>query len=281
MPAMSRCAQGTSPTNCCRKTAPPDAAGLAAAADILDVGDVGLDVLVVGLAQRQPPQQLADRLAGGGQQVARPASSSLANRPACSWPSATMTAPVSVARSIIALRLEPLLGVAEHVGEHEAALGVGVDHLDGLAGHRCAPRRPAAARCPTACSRPARRRRRRSTARLAAGQRQHGAEHGGGTAHVRTSCPPCRAAGLIEMPPVSKMTPLPTSASGASLPPPCQRIIATIGRLARCLAPRPAARSCRARVSSADRGSRPRARPRRGRRRRRRRPWASARCRAR
>ena len=33
-------------------------------------------------------------------------------------------------------RLEPLLRVPERVGEDEAALGVGVDDLDGLARHR-------------------------------------------------------------------------------------------------------------------------------------------------
>src|SRR5690606_25162742 len=34
------------------------------------------------------------------------------------------------------LRFEAILGVPERVGEHEAAFGVGVDHLDGLPGHR-------------------------------------------------------------------------------------------------------------------------------------------------
>ena len=34
------------------------------------------------------------------------------------------------------LRLEALLGVVEEVGEDQTAFGVGVDDLDGLAGHR-------------------------------------------------------------------------------------------------------------------------------------------------
>ena len=46
-----------------------------------------------------------------------------------------MMAPVSVARSIMNLRLEPRVDVVQHVGEHEPALGVGVDDLDRLAGH--------------------------------------------------------------------------------------------------------------------------------------------------
>ena len=47
-----------------------------------------------------------------------------------------MIAPVSVARSTIAARLEAVLRVPEHVGEHQPPLGVGVDHLDGVALHR-------------------------------------------------------------------------------------------------------------------------------------------------
>ena len=42
--------------------------------------------------------------------------------------------------------------------------------------------------------------------------------------HFMSSIPP---ADLMEMPPVSKQTPLPTRATGASSPPPCQRITAT------------------------------------------------------
>ena len=33
-------------------------------------------------------------------------------------------------------RLEAVVGVPQRIGQHEAALGVGVQHLDGLAGHR-------------------------------------------------------------------------------------------------------------------------------------------------
>ena len=34
------------------------------------------------------------------------------------------------------LRLEAVLRVPERIGEHEPAFGVGIDDLDGLAGHR-------------------------------------------------------------------------------------------------------------------------------------------------
>ena len=46
-----------------------------------------------------------------------------------------MMAPVRVARSIMNFGLKLLLHVPEHVGQNEPAFGVGVDDLDGLAGH--------------------------------------------------------------------------------------------------------------------------------------------------
>ena len=94
-----------------------------------------VDQLVVFGAERHPPDLLAGRLARP--RAARSASSSLLeNRPACSLPSATMMAPVSVARSIMNCGLKRSCAVPEHVGQHEPAFGVGVDDLDGLAGHR-------------------------------------------------------------------------------------------------------------------------------------------------
>src|SRR5690348_6675914 len=44
-----------------------DAAGGAVAGDVLDVGGVALDRAVVAFGQRQTPDRLADRLAGGDQ----------------------------------------------------------------------------------------------------------------------------------------------------------------------------------------------------------------------
>ena len=43
------------------------AAGGAVAGDVLDVGGVAVDRAVVGVGERQPPQLLADRLAGRDQ----------------------------------------------------------------------------------------------------------------------------------------------------------------------------------------------------------------------
>ena len=72
MPAMSRCAHGTSLTKRCRNSARGDRAAGAAAGDVLHVGDVAVDPLVVGVGQRHAPQLLAGRLARG-RRAARPA----------------------------------------------------------------------------------------------------------------------------------------------------------------------------------------------------------------
>ena len=47
-----------------------------------------------------------------------------------------MIAPVERREIDHEFRLEALVDVVQHVGEHEAAFGVGVDDLDGLARHR-------------------------------------------------------------------------------------------------------------------------------------------------
>ena len=125
-----------------------------------------------------------------------------------------MMAPVRVARLTMNFGLKRSLRVPERVGQHEAAFGVGVEHLDGLARHRgddvARPLRVAvghvldqpmtptaltlALRAASACMRP-----------------------------MTAAAPPMSpfmssmpAAGLIEMPPVSKTTPLPMKAIGLS-----------------------------------------------------------------
>ena len=105
-----------------------------AAAGVLHVGELGIDQLVVGRPERHAPDRLAGRGAGRVRRAA--SSSSLENSPACSWPSATMIAPVSVARSIMKRGLNFSRAYVQRVGEHQAPLGVGVDDLDRLAGHR-------------------------------------------------------------------------------------------------------------------------------------------------
>ena len=151
---MSRCAQGVSPTNCCRNTAPAVLPASRPRPEILDVGDVGLDVLLVRLAQRQAPEQLAACGGGGGQVggqrlvVAEQAGLLVAQR---HDHRAGERGEVDHR-----LGLEPLARVVEHVAQDEPALGVGVDDLDRLAGHAADHVARAAARWPRACFRPAR-----------------------------------------------------------------------------------------------------------------------------
>ena len=124
-------------------------------------------------------------------------------------------------------RLEALGRVPEHVGQHEAALGVGVDDLDGLSRHRLddvagalrvAVRHvldeadDADARSPWPCAR-------------ASACIRPTTQAAPAMSPFMSSMP---AAGLIEMPPVSKQTPLPMKATGASpFLPPFQRITTT------------------------------------------------------
>ena len=123
------------------------------------------------------------------------------------------------------------------------------------------PRRPAAARCATACSRPAP----TTPTTLARALRPASASIAPNTApappmsHFMSSMP---CAGLIEMPPVSKHTPLPTRASGclaaAALPAhaPLRRAAAALPWAT------PSSALMPSRVSSSRPGSRPRPRPR-------------------
>ena len=70
----------------------------------------------------------------------------LLNSPARSCPSAMMIAPVRVDELDHRLRLVLLLHVPHRIAQDQPALGIGVDHLDGLPDMR-STRRPAAARC--------------------------------------------------------------------------------------------------------------------------------------
>ena len=104
-----------------------------AAADVLHVGDVGLDQLVVGLAERHAPQRLAGRLAGGEQAGGqRVVVAEHARR--TRGRGAVMMAPVRVARSTVSAGLKRSCAYQITSASTQAALGVGVQHLDGLAG---------------------------------------------------------------------------------------------------------------------------------------------------
>ena len=96
---MSRCAQGTPLTKRLQELRRGDAAGLAAA-DVLHVGGVAVDHACRRRRQRHAPQFLADRLARGDE-LLRPARRCCETARHSSLPSATMIAPVRVARSIM------------------------------------------------------------------------------------------------------------------------------------------------------------------------------------
>ena len=101
------------------------------AADVLEVGDVALEQLAVVVVQRQPPQRLVGRRGrrpGPRRRTARRCET----RPAMRLPSATTQAPVSVARSTMASGCSSTAS-ASASARIEPALGVGVQHLDGLA----------------------------------------------------------------------------------------------------------------------------------------------------
>ena len=123
-------------------------------------------------------------------------------------------APVSVARSTIVFGLKLLLRPGHRVAQHQPAFGVGVDHLDRLARHGGDDVARALG--------------------VAVGhvldQAADADDVGLGLAQASAFIAPTTApappmshfiasmpcAGLIEMPPVSKVTPLPTNATGAS-----------------------------------------------------------------
>ena len=72
--------------------------------DVLHIGDMALDMLLVLRRQRHPPQNVAGSLDAARRLSAR--LSSLLNRPPMSFPSETMIAPVNVARSTMNLGLK-------------------------------------------------------------------------------------------------------------------------------------------------------------------------------
>ena len=198
------------------------------AADVGDVGDAALEQLVVGGRQRHPPGALALGRGGGEEGVGQ--------RVVVGEDPGHLVAERDDDRAgqrgeiDHAARLEALLRVPEHVGQHEPALGVGVDHLDGVALHRAHHVARAL--------------------RLAVGHvldqaRPAPTTLAGALRSARvfitpatTPAPPMSmvissmpAPGLIEMPPVSKTTPLPTSAKGASSPPPFHCMTTTLDGL--------------------------------------------------
>src|ERR1700692_4878287 len=185
VPAISRCAHGVSSTKRCRNCAAvieppwrPPVFFTSANCESISLSYSGPS----GIRQTRSP-------VASPTLVSRSANSSLLeNNPAYSVPSATMIAPVSVARSTMnfglnffatyqstsastkrpsasvlmismvwpdirsdhdragecrkvdhEFRLELLRHIPEHIGQHQAPFGVGIDDLDGLAGHQIGP----------------------------------------------------------------------------------------------------------------------------------------------
>ena len=132
-PAMSRCAHGCRPR--ARAGTPPRRARHPArccAAPRSATLSIGADLLAHLLGDRQRPQRLADPGAPAACTVLT-SSSSLPRRSATRSPSATTQCPVSVATSTITSSSFSSVAFTGASGEHEPALGVGVEHLDGLA----------------------------------------------------------------------------------------------------------------------------------------------------
>ena len=242
VPAMSRCAHGVSLTKRCRNCAAviepplrPPVFFMSANCESISLSYSGPS----GMRQTRSPVSLPALLS-------RSASSSLLeNRPACSLPSATMIAPVSVARSTMNFGLNFLVtyqSTSASTSRPSASVlmisMVWPDIEVTMSPGRCAlpsgmfstrPMAPTALtlalRAASACIRP--------TTQAAPPM-----------SPFMSSMP---AAALIEMPPVSKQTPLPMKATGCSpFLPPFQRMIDHAARLRRALRRRRAARPCRA-----------------------------------
>src|ERR1043165_8273698 len=109
-----------------------DRPGLATA-DILDVGDVGLDLLRVLLVERELPELLADLAARLDDFVNQLL---IRSEQTCVHVAERDGDCARQRRHVYDARRAELLGVGNCVGEDETAFGVRVDDLDGLARHR-------------------------------------------------------------------------------------------------------------------------------------------------
>ena len=105
-----------------------------APAVVLHVGDVGLDALVIGLIERHAPQPLSRGHASGQQLLGQLVV--VGEQPRIFVTERHHDRAGQGGQIDHGARLEAVLGVPERVAQHEPPLGVGVDHLDGLARHR-------------------------------------------------------------------------------------------------------------------------------------------------
>ena len=185
-----------------------DRAGVALA-DVLDVGDAAVDVAPVLLDQRQLPQHLVG-VGGGGDQ--------LADQPAVGAEDGGAARPERGAhrrgqRGEVDDAVGPLARrVGQRVGEHQATLGVGVEDLDGRAVVGAQHVAGADRACRSACSR---------RWRCSRAPRPAGAAPAAPTSRPSTTAAPAmsrfcaciESAVFSDRPPLSKVMPLPTSAT--------------------------------------------------------------------
>ena len=129
-PAMSRCTQGTSPTNSWRNRPGGERAAVATAADVLHVGDFGVEQLAVLLWQGQRPHRFTRPLRRG--------LDAIADRVIIGHQPGDLLAERHHARAGEGREVDDRIGLAlgrerQTVGEDQPSLGVGVEDLGGLA----------------------------------------------------------------------------------------------------------------------------------------------------
>ena len=186
--------------------------------DILNVGNVGFQVIGIVLVEWHAPQKFSGGFSGL-QAASVPSASSRVNRPAYSSLSAATIAPVRVAMFTSSRRFVSAHDIFIGIGEDESTFGIGVEDLDCLSAHRAdnVPRPLGIA------------------ARHVFGQRGHADDIHRGARSWRAQAhrpSPMRrrtyrlfichmpVPGFREMPPLSKVMPFPTKASGAAPPAP-------------------------------------------------------------
>src|SRR6516164_9978828 len=117
-----------------QKLGSDDATPGAAPADVLDIGGIAVDLAVVTLGERQPPDSLADCFTSLAQPVGELV---VVRKQACPMMTQRDDDRARQGRQIdYQARLEAMLTIPQRVGQHQPALGVSVQGLDGLTGHR-------------------------------------------------------------------------------------------------------------------------------------------------
>ena len=177
---MSRCAQGT-PRRELLEEEPGGDGAAAARPDVVQVGHVGLEMLAVLVEQGQLPDALAGRLRRRQQAVGQRLA--IRHEPGAERAQRHHAGAGQGGHVDHLVGLDGLDGVAQDVGQGEAALGVGVADLDGRAVHG-AQHVARAERGPRGHVLGGRDEAVHLDLRLQGGQRAHDAEHGRRPGHV-------------------------------------------------------------------------------------------------